>query len=32
VGYEEIRQRTLQDYNPDAFIGLKIPAKLVQFL
>jgi hypothetical protein len=32
VGYEEIRQRALQDHNPDALIGLELPAELVEFL
>jgi hypothetical protein len=32
VGYEEIRKRALQDHNPDAVIGLELPAELVEFL
>src|SRR5271156_4624708 len=32
VGYKEIRERALQDYNPDSLIGLQFPAKVVEFL
>jgi hypothetical protein len=32
MGYKEIRQRALQDHNPDSFIGLKFPAEFVEFL
>jgi len=32
VGYEEIRKRALQHHNPDALIGLKLPAEFVEFL
>ena len=32
VGDKEIRKRALQDHNPDALIGLELPAELVEFL
>jgi hypothetical protein len=32
VGYKEIRKRALHDHNPDALIGLEIPAEFVEFL
>src|SRR5260221_2652237 len=32
VGNKEIRQRALQDHNPDALIGLEFPAESVEFL
>jgi hypothetical protein len=31
VGYEEIGKRTLQDHHADALVGLKFPAKPVEF-
>jgi hypothetical protein len=32
MGHEEIRQRALQDHNPDALIGLELPAESIEFL
>jgi hypothetical protein len=32
VGYEEIGKRALQYHNPDALIGLELPAEFVEFL
>jgi hypothetical protein len=32
VRHKEIRNRALQDHNPDALIGLEFPAELVEFL
>src|SRR5580704_1584035 len=32
VSYKEIRKRALQDHNPDALIGLELPAEFVEFL
>src|ERR1700734_3007606 len=32
VGNKVIRKRTLQNYNPDALIGLEFSAELVEFL
>jgi len=32
VGYKEIRERTLQDHNPDTLIVLELPAEFVEFL
>src|SRR5208282_3269741 len=32
VGYKEIRKHALHDHNPDALIGLKLPAEFVEFL
>jgi hypothetical protein len=32
VGYKEIRKGALQDHNPDALIGLDLPAEFVEFL
>src|SRR6202046_5666787 len=32
VGYKVIRERALQDHNPDALIGLKFSTEFVEFL
>jgi hypothetical protein len=32
VGYKEIRNGALYDYNPDALVGLEFPAEFVEFL
>jgi hypothetical protein len=32
MGYKEIRQRALQDHDPDVLIGLEFPAEFVEFL
>jgi hypothetical protein len=32
VGYKEFRKRALQDHNPNALIGLELPAEFVEFL
>src|SRR5580658_7447977 len=32
VGYKEIRNGALHDYNPDALVGLEFPAEFVEFL